>query len=83
MTNEAIFKLDGIDPFGLFVLSLCHVIDRDHIAMGNEHVEGVVQNLRIQTAVLSDPVMVDCVPFLHIFLDARSVETYPIAPKMS
>ena len=37
--------------------TFCHVINRDHVAMRNQHVHGEIQNLREQVEVIRDSLM--------------------------
>ena len=51
--------------------------------MRNEHVHRVVEDLRVDSTVLGNPVVEDGAPPVHILLDTRSVIADSILPEVT
>ena len=86
-------KGDGLDPFTfdkvvVLVIIICgwetdHVVDWDHVSMGNEHVHFKVQDLSVHVKELCNSLMDHPFPFILVtFLYARLKADF-IAPGMT
>lgn len=82
LADETAIERESVDPVRAF--GRRHVIHRDHVSVGHEHVRREVQDLRVELKVVGYPSMEHLIPCLiRILLNFGRVERYPVSPKMT
>ena len=66
----------------LLLIPTSHLVDRDHVTVGHQHVHLVVKDLRIDVEVVSDAFVQDGVPRFFAFLCLRRVVADTVAPNV-
>ena len=73
-------ELNRVHP--VIVRVVLHIVDGDHIAVGDEHVSRKVGHLRVQLHEVGHSPMDHLVPGIYTF-DLTSLKAYPVSPKVA